>query len=560
MGSDPREREQPYMLVVDNDHASLDATCAELVRRYDADYTVVALTSETAATEALTSLHDRGRALALVLVDEDAAGARNLLTRARTLHPRAKRALLFAPGTVAASDTVPRAAALGLMDFFVIKPISSPDEEFHFTITEQLYEWRRGEPPDVVAVQVVGERGSRRSFEIRDLLERNSVPYAFHAVGSPDADVMLQHLGLAPTQLPIFAFYNGVVLVDPEYHEVVGALGASEAGVGLRDVVIVGGGPAGLAAAVYAASEGLSTLVVEHEAIGGQAGSSSQIRNYLGFPHGVAGRDLAARALRQAWAFGVEFHWMRGATGLRVDGDRRVVVLSDGTEVAGRAVVVASGVSWRRLDVPELEALVGAGVFYGAAVSEASAMQNARVFVVGGGNSAGQAALHLARYAERVTLLVRGSSLAESMSEYLVNENELAKNVELRFDSVVVGGSGDDRLEQLEVQDRLSGDTTTEPADGLFVLIGGEPRTGWLPGSVERDDWGYIRTGDDVGTYHHPSDARSQPLPFETSLAGVFAAGDVRQGSMKRVAAAVGEGASVISSCHRYFDPAPLTR
>ena len=365
---------------------------------------------------------------------------------------------------------------------------------------------------------------------------------------------LLRQLGLDATQGPVFVLHNGVVLADPEYHEVVAALGSWEVDAGVRDVVIVGGGPAGLAAAVYAASEGLSTLVVEHEAIGGQAGSSSQIRNYLGFPHGVTGRELAARALRQAWAFGAEFHWMRSATDLRVGGEERMVVLSDGTEVVGRTVVVASGVTWRRLDVPELEALVGAGVFYGAAVSEASAMQDARVFVVGGGNSAGQAAVHLARYAEQVTLLVRGPTLADSMSEYLVSALEVTENVDIRFGSTVVGGAGDQVLQRIEIEDGATGDIMTEPAEGLFVLIGGHPRTDWLPASVERDAWGFITTGDHVTVSRSPGE--KSLLPFETSMPGVFAAGDVRHGSMKRVAAAVGEGASVIHSCHRYLDPA----
>jgi thioredoxin reductase (NADPH) len=347
--------------------------------------------------------------------------------------------------------------------------------------------------------------------------------------------------------------FDGQVLVQPEDADVADRMAApAPSSEQLFDVAIVGAGPAGLAAAVYASSEGLETLVLEQEAVGGQAGTSSLIRNYLGFPHGIPGRDLALRAAQQAWLFGASFHWMRSATSLgQVDG-AHTITLSDGTVVHTRSVIVATGVSWRRLDVPRLDDLIGAGVSYGAAVSEAPMAEGQHVHVVGGGNSAGQAALHLARYAASVTLVVRSSTLAESMSDYLTRELAGTSNVSIRFNTEVVGVGGDRRLDAVSLGDAASGTTALEPSDGLFVLIGGEPRTGWLDGALERDPGGYILTGRDVTT-RAGSGTTGAAFPLETSRPGVFAAGDVRRGSIKRVASAVGEGAIAIHACHQYL-------
>jgi len=543
----------PLVLVVDTEPEQ-GFTRIQLERRYGQDYRIEAAGSATDASDQLVERAGVEATVAMVVVDHAIAGADDVLRRVRSLFPRAKRGLIFEQASDTATEAIPRALALGLIDFFVIKPMRSPDEQFHSTITEFLYEWSRSETSDVVAVEVIGERSSSKSFEIRDLLERNSVPFVFHATDGPEAGVLLRELGLTADDTPVFVFFEGTVLVDPDYHEIVEVLGSSFAiDDRCHDVAIIGGGPAGLAAAVYAASEGLSTLIVEREAIGGQAGSSSLIRNYLGFPHGVAGRELAGRAARQAWAFGAKFHWMDSAVSLDRDGDECVVVLSNGSKVRSRSAVIACGMRWRRLDVPHLEDLIGAGVYYGAAVSEARAMQGGSVYVVGGGNSAGQAALNLARYAKRVCLLVRSDSLADSMSDYLVNELAGTSNIEVRFNRVVVGCEGVDRLERLVTRDRAGDHDTTEPADGLFVLIGGEPRTDWLPPSVARDRWGFVTTGQDVAD---GASSDRAPLPFETSLPGVFAVGDARHGSMKRVASAVGEGASVIHSCHRYLEVA----
>jgi thioredoxin reductase (NADPH) len=349
--------------------------------------------------------------------------------------------------------------------------------------------------------------------------------------------------------------YDGLVLTDPTNREAAEALGANQgfrASPRTYDLAVVGAGPAGLSAAVYAASEGLRTVFLEREAIGGQAGTSSLIRNYLGFPFGISGTDLASRAVEQAWAFGAEIAVMHVATGLRAEGADRVLTLADGSEVTSRAVILATGASYQRLDVPGLDALIGAGVFYGGGVTEAQAMEGRHVYVAGGGNSAGQAALHLAKYAERVTMVVRGAGLAASMSDYLVKEIEARPNVDVRLHTRVVGCRGERRLDGLVLHDAASGETWEAPAGALFLLIGAQPRTGWLPAEILRDERGFILTGPDVDAVAGALPGRPRLL-LETSMPGVFAAGDARHGSVKRVASAVGEGGIAIQLVHQYL-------
>jgi thioredoxin reductase (NADPH) len=353
--------------------------------------------------------------------------------------------------------------------------------------------------------------------------------------------------------------FDGLVLTNPTNREMAEAMGGNR---GFRarprsyDLAVVGAGPAGLSAAVYAASEGLSTVFLEREAIGGQAGTSSLIRNYLGFPFGISGADLAGRAVEQAWAFGAEIAVMYVAAGLRAEGPDRVLTLSDGSEVTSRAVILATGASYQRLDVPGLDALIGAGVFYGGGVTEAQAMEGRRVYVAGGGNSAGQAALHLAKYAERVTMVVRGEGLAASMSDYLVKEIEAHPNIDVRLRTRIVGCDGEGRLDGLVLHDAASGETWSAPAAALFLLLGAQPRTDWLPPQVLRDDRGFVLTGPDVDAAVGPLPGRPRLL-LETSMPGVFAAGDVRHGSVKRVASAVGEGGIAIQLVHQYLAQAP---
>ena len=402
---------------------------------------------------------------------------------------------------------------------------------------------------------VVGEQWSPRSHELRDLLGRNGVLHSFYPADSERGRELLARVGRSPARLPVVVFFDGQVLVDPANADIADACGVNpsleQEEQASFDLVVIGAGPAGLAAAVYGASEGLDTLVVEGEAIGGQAGTSSLIRNYLGFPWGIGGAELARRAAERAWLFGATFTFMNHATDLRHSADGLEVILSCGNTVAARAVIVATGASYRRLGIPRLEALRGVGVFYGAAVAEAKAMQGQDVYVVGAGNSAGQAALHLSKYASRVTLLVRGDSLARSMAEYLITEIEASRNIEIRLNSRVVDGGGEGRLERLVLEDLASGLTETISAAGLFVLIGAQPHTGWLPEEIERDGDGYVVTGPDLAREAPEAwPLERAPLMFETSMPGAFAAGDARYGSVKRVASAVGAGAIAVQSVH----------
>src|SRR5918997_455593 len=459
------------------------------------------------------------------------------VAQATQLFPTAKRALLRAWGDRTAAEPILQSMTLGHVDYYVNKPERPGDEHFHRLISEFLYEWAKTSRPPFYEMRMVGERRSARSHELRDILNRNGVLHEFLAADSEPGRELLAQVGKSSAKLPVLILYNGKVLEDPSNAELADAFGVNRPLDRQEfDLVIVGAGPAGLAAAVYGASESLSTLILEGEAIGGQAGTSALLRNYLGFPWGVGGAELARRATEQAWWFGATFHFMRNATALRSEGSDLVLTLSDGTEVLGRAVILATGVSYRRLGVPRLEELVGAGVFYGAAVSEGQAMKGQKVYVGGGANSAGQAASHLSKYASEVTLLVRGSSLVASMSDYLIRELDATENIDVRFNCRVVDGGGEGRLEHLVLRDSTSGLTETVPAAALFVLIGAEPHTTWLPAEIERDRRGFIVNGPDLlrdGLPPRGWPLGRSPLPMEATMPGVFAAGDVRCGSVK---------------------------
>jgi thioredoxin reductase (NADPH) len=548
---------EPVLLLV-HDPRARDCVEAELRKRYAADYQVITTGSVQESLGVLGRLRDDQRQVSLVLADQrlpEGTGT-ELLARVRQLHPAARRVLLitWADQTIAAP--ILRATVLGDIDAYVVKPGTPPDEHFHRFVTEQLDEWGRSNLPGLQAVRVVGEEWAPRSHELRELLGRNGIPFGFYPADSPEGQHLLQQAGAAGKALPAVALFDGRILADPSNAEVGEALGVQTKPGGSYDVTVIGAGPAGLAAAVYGASEGLSTLVLEPEAIGGQAGTSSLIRNYLGFPTGVSGGDLAVRAYTQAWNFGAEYVYGNPATGLRPEGSELVVTVADGSEVRSRAVVIATGMAYRRLGIPALDALTGAGVFYGAAASEARAMKDSEVFVVGGANSAGQAAVHLARYAAQVTVLVRGRSLADSMSEYLIQAIESAPNIAVRYGVAVTGGTGQSRLEGLTLTDLESGAAETVNAVALFVLIGAEPRTQWLPDAVRRDQSGFVVTGTDLLQGGQPDEQwplRRLPMFLESSLPGVFAVGDVRHGSVKRVAAAVGEGSIAIRLVHDHL-------
>jgi thioredoxin reductase (NADPH) len=545
---------------VDSDAEALGRVERELRARYEADYRVACERSAERALGRLGGLESgEGVALVLAALRMDGAGGVEFLSQVREVRPLAKRVLLVGPTERETREVLPRAMALGRIDDYEFKPGPPPNEHFHQVVTDLLEEWTRPYRSEIHAlVRVVGERRSRRVHEAMALFDRYGVPCSFHPANSEEGRTLLEEVGKSAQRLPVIVLHDGQALVDPTNREVADAfVGDAFPERQTCDVVVIGGGPAGLAAAVYGASEGLKTQVLEREAIGGQAGASSLIRNYLGFPRGVSGQKLTYRAFQQAQLFGAEFRLMRQATGLRREDGELVVTLSDGKEVAGRAAIVATGASYRRLGVTSLEALNGAGVFYGAATAEAQALEGQDVYVVGGANSAGQAAMHLSKYASGVTLVVRGPSLEEGMSDYLIRAIEDTDNIGVRLDTRVVGGGGEGRLERLVLEDAAAGRTETVPAAALFVLIGAEPRTGWLPEEVARDESGFVLTGEDVLGGGRPTDRRAStraPMPLETSMPGVFAMGDVRHGSVKRVASAVGEGSVAIRMVHEYLD------
>jgi thioredoxin reductase (NADPH) len=537
---------RPMVMAVDAHQGARVRLVEELEGRYGEAYRVVCLASAAEALDALEQARRDGDAVVVVLADPWLPGTTgaDLLERAQQLHPRSKRALLIefgAWGDPPTAATIRRAMALGHIDYYVLKPWRPNDELFHRTLGEFLHEWARSDSPEPREIAVVADPTERRGHELRSLLARNGVPHVFHEREGDDGRRLLELADATEARGPVVITLDGSVLIDPSNAQLARSYGVSTelAGSSEFDIAIVGAGPAGLAAAVYAVSEGYRALVVERESIGGQAGTSSRIRNYLGFPRGVSGAELAQRAYQQAWVFGADFLLMRDATSLHAGEGAIVLTVSDRTEITSRAVILAMGVTYQRLRVDALEQLINAGVYYGASVSEAQACTDREVFVVGGGNSAGQAALHLGRYARRVTLLVRKPLLAASMSSYLRDEITAAANIEVRLATEIVDGGGDGRLEFLTLHETASGARETVNADALFVLIGARPRTDWLPDDIVRDTAGYVLTGHDTGSV-------PPTRMFETSTRGVFAVGDVRAGSVKRVASAVGEGSVVI--------------
>ncbi len=547
----------PVLLVVEENAATLREIEQELGDRYARHYQVSCTRSTEEARARLRELAAAGQQVALILAGERLSGmtGSDLFDEARHLHPHAKRGLLIDWGTYGepeTGETIFDSIAHGRIDHFVVRPSAPPDELFHSTISNLLLEWAEAQRVFPFTVHVVGRSWSGRAYELREILGRCALPHTFHLADSHAGRAIVATAG-PDARLPLMVFPNGKILQDPSNFEIAIAAGSPVTPERTDfDLVIVGAGPAGLSAAVYGASEGFRTLVIDEGGIGGQATSSSLIRNYLGFPRGVSGRRLAQRAYEQAWVFGADFAVMQRAADLRREDEGLSVALSDFGRVHARALLLATGASYRRLGQPRLEALNGAGVFYGGPSSEAPAMTGRDVYVLGGANSAGQAALYLARYARQVTLVVRAGSLEAGMSHYLIREIAATRNVTVRLRSEVVDGGGDGWLEHLTLRDRSLEREETVDAGGLFIMIGAHPRTDWLPPELQRDAAGFLITGTDLPRDHTWPLERS-PYLLETSMPGVFAAGDVRHGAGRRVASAVGEGAVAVQLLHQFF-------
>jgi thioredoxin reductase (NADPH) len=552
----------PVLLVVDDHRDALEAVEQQLVQRYARDYRIASLSDPERGLQTLAELAAAGEEVALVLVGKslsDVTGGA-LLERARHDHPHAKRGLVVPLGAWSdppTAETILDAMALGRIEYYVPRPAGSRDEVFHQAISSVLLDWATERRMVPHTVHIVGGEWSGRASELRDVFERCAVPHSFWLADSDEGRRFLAQAGPGAV-LPLMVLPGGRPLSDPSNDEIAEAAGARlDFADHAFDVLVVGAGPAGLCAAVYAASEGLRTLVVDEGGIGGQARSSSRIRNYLGFPLGVTGSRLAERAYEQASVFGASFVLMHRATALGRSGDRLSVTLAGGRSITAAVVVLATGARYRRLGVPSLEALNGAGVSYGGPASgEAHALNGKDAYIVGGGNSAGQAALHLARYARRVTVVVRSGSLEAGMSHYLVREIGATANVEVRTGTVVAGGGGEGRLQELVLRGAGDGDGQAVPAEALFVMIGAHPHTDWLPREIARDRLGFLLTGQDVPDDHGwPLERR--PLLLETSMPGVLAVGDVRHGSVKRVASAVGEGSIAVQLVHELLAGRP---
>jgi thioredoxin reductase (NADPH) len=542
------------LLAVDDDISVLEAVVQDLRRHYGATYRVVRAGSGQAALDTLRQLKLRDEAVALLLSDQRMPGMTGVefLEQAREMYPEARRVLLTA---YADTEAAIRAINTARIHYYLTKPWDPPEEKLYPVLDDLLGDWNAGYQPRFEGLRVIGHRWSLKDHQLRSFLSRNHVPYRWlDAAASDDAQTLLKERSLDPEVLPVVLFSDGSALVDPDQEALAARVGLrTQATQDFYDMVVVGAGPAGLAAAVYGASEGLKTLVIEPDAPGGQAGSSSKIENYLGFPAGISGADLGRRAHMQGVRFGAEFLTQR-AVGLRVEGQYRFVQLADGREVSSHVLLLATGVQYRRLEIPGALELTGRGVYYGAALVEAAACKDEEVYVVGGANSAGQAALYFAKYACKVTMLVRGSSLEASMSKYLIDEIARTSNIVVEPNTQVLGAEGEERLQSI----CLSGPqgTSRRQAGSLFVFIGALPVTQWLPDLVLRDEKGFVLAGPELkasSRYGSVWKEKRDPYLLETSVPGIFVAGDVRHGSIKRAASAVGEGSIAVQFAHQYL-------
>ncbi len=552
-GSTPRTA----IMTVDDDPVVSRAVARDLRRRYGEQHRIVRAESGEAALDALRQMKLRGELVAVILADYRMPQMNGIefLERAMDIYPGARRVLL-----TAYADTGAAIDAINVIDLdhYLLKPWDPPEEKLYPVVDTLLETWLSSDHRPVPETKLVGHRWSAHSFRTREFLARNQVPYRWYSVDDPEGQRLLAAAGADELTLPVVITPDGEALVQPSEAMLAGKVGlATTPSAGFYDLVVIGGGPAGLGAAVYGASEGLRTVLVERTATGGQAGQSSRIENYLGFPDGVSGAQLTGRARRQAAKFGAEVLTTREATGLEINGPARTVRFSDGTAISAHSVILATGVSYRKLTAPGLKEMTGRGVYYGSAMTEAASCKDQDVHIVGGANSAGQAAVYLARGAKSVTLLVRGPSLARSMSHYLIEQVSAAANISVRTCTEVIGARGDKHLEGVTLRDANTGTVEDADAQWLFVFIGAAPLTGWLDGVVLRDERGFVLTGPDLAAAGErppgwPLDRA--PYYLEASVPGVFVAGDVRAESAKRVASAVGEGAMAVMLVHRYLE------
>ncbi|MBA2345423.1 MAG: FAD-dependent oxidoreductase [Rubrobacter sp.] len=553
--------EKPVIVAVDDEPTVLGAVARDLRREYGRQYRVMRADSGARALELARDLKLRNAPVALFMVDQrmPLMSGVEFLEEAIEIFPDAKRVLLTA---YADTEAAIRAINDVGLNHYLMKPWDPPEDNLYPVLTDLLDDWQASFAPPFEGIRVVGHQWSAQSHQVKNFLARNLVPYQWLDIETDeDARDLLEFSSSDGSRLPLVLFTDGKSLTQPTNLEIAEKIGLkTRPGLRFYDLVIVGAGPAGLAAAVYGASEGLSTLLVEGEAPGGQAGTSSRIENYLGFPAGLSGGDLARRAVAQATRFGAEILTPLETTGVRVEEPYRFLTLTDGSEISCHALLISTGVSYRTLDAPGIEKLSGAGVYYGAAITEALSCQDRDVFIVGAGNSAGQAAVYLARYARSVTMLVRGASLAQSMSHYLVAQLESHEKITVSMHSAVAEVNGNSSLEEITIADTVTGETRTVPAYALFIFIGARPRTNWVAGVVERDQSGSIVTGPGLlrgGQRPKGWNPDRDPYLLETSVPGIFAAGDVRQRSMKRVASAVGEGSMAVQFVHQYLSRVP---
>jgi thioredoxin reductase (NADPH) len=548
---------KPVIMTVDDDPEVLQAVARDLRQEYGDRFRIIRADSGASAIEALEQLKLRNQPVALFLVDQrmpQMSGV-EFLEQAMSIFPDAKRALLTA---YADTDAAIRAINTTRIDYYLMKPWDPPEERLYPVLDDLLDYWIADFRPPFEGIRVIGNRWSPHSHQVKDFLARNQLPYQWLDIElSEEAQKLVEYADRDRLQLPLVLFADGSNLMQPTILQVAEKIGLrTQAEKPFYDLVIIGGGPAGLAAAVYGASEGLRTVMIEREAPGGQAGTSSRIENYLGFPVGLSGGDLARRGVTQAKRFGVEILTPQEVTGIRLQDQYRIVQLGDGNEISSHAIILALGVSWRRLDIPGLERLTGAGVYYGAAQSEALSCKGEEVFIIGGANSAGQAAMYFSRYAEHVTMLVRADSLSKSMSQYLIDQIAETSNITVKTHTSVIEAKGETSLEALTLQNSLTGETHTVKATSLFIFIGAVPRTDWLDGAIARDERGYILTGPDLQKDGSPIKGwtlERDPFLLETNIPGIFAVGDVRHGSVKRVASGVGEGSICVQFVHRYL-------